>query len=146
MAIGAQVCIIYLISGLAKAQGSNWQHGTGVYYPLILDLYRPWPWLADLLVSNGLLVTVVSTGAIYCQVLFPVALLHPVARRLAVLAVLGMHAGIAVVMGLPFFSLFMMAGDLVFVSDRTYAWANAWLRRRGDALRRRLSRPMSVRV
>jgi hypothetical protein len=41
-------------------------------------------------------------------------------RHLRVAAVGGallMHAGIAVVMGLPFFSLFMMAGDCVFVRD-----------------------------
>lgn len=135
VAVAAQICVIYLTSGFAKAQGSLWQHGTGVYYPLTLDLYRPWPALSDALTSNALLVTVVSTGAIYVQALFPVALLHPVARRVGVVSVLGMHAGIAVVMGLPFFSLFMMAGDLVFVRERTFESVQAWVVARAESFR-----------
>jgi hypothetical protein len=31
-----------------------------------------------------------------------------------------MHAAIAVVMGLPFFSLFMIAGDCIFLRDATF--------------------------
>src|SRR5690625_82577 len=53
IAVGAQICIIYLASGLYKVQGELWQEGTAVYYPLQVGQYRPWPELSDLLTANA---------------------------------------------------------------------------------------------
>lgn len=117
---GAQICMIYVASGLYKAQGERWQDGTAIYYPLQLSHYRPWPWLADLLVQNPLMVAAATYFSVFVQLLFPLMLLHRWTRIVAICGVLAMHTGIALAMGLPFFSLFIMAGDCLFVRDTTF--------------------------
>ena len=46
--IMAEACLIYATAGWYKIQGSRWQDGTAVYYPLHLDYFSPWPALSDL--------------------------------------------------------------------------------------------------
>ena len=48
------------------------------------------------------------------------ALLHPVARRVAIASVIVLHVSIAVLMALPWFSLSMLAFVAIFVSTSTY--------------------------
>ncbi len=140
VAVAAQICIIYVASALYKVQGEYWQEGTAVYYPLQVSHYQPWPFLNDLLSSNAFGVLAVSYFSVFIQLFFPLLLLRRTTRIIGLLGVFGMHAGIALVMGLPFFSLFIMAGDQVFVRDRTYAAISArarraWRRRRGPRVR-----------
>lgn len=40
--IMAEACLIYATAGWYKIQGSRWQDGTAVYYPLHLDYFSPW--------------------------------------------------------------------------------------------------------
>lgn len=42
MIIMAEACLIYATAGWYKIQGSRWQDGTAVYYPLHLDSFSPW--------------------------------------------------------------------------------------------------------
>lgn len=121
LAVGAQICLAYVLSGLFKLQGAEWRDGSAVYYPLLLPQFRPWPGLADLIAGSGWLVAAATWGTLALQLTFPLLLLHRRLRTVAVAGALTMHAGIAVVMGLPFFSLFMMAGDCVFLRDATVA-------------------------
>ncbi len=119
LAVGAQICLAYVLSGLFKLQGTEWREGTAVYYPLMLPQFRPWPPLADLVAGSGWLVAAVTWGTLALQLTFPLLLLQRHLRVAGVAVALAMHAGIAVIMGLPFFSLFMMAGDCVFLRDVT---------------------------
>ncbi len=135
---GAQICMIYVASGLYKAQGAQWQDGTAIYYPMQLSHYRPWPWLADVLVQNSLMVTAVTYFSVFIQLFFPLMLLQRWTRVLAICGVFAMHTGIAVAMGLPFFSLFIMAGDCLFVRDATF---RAIQRRLRASLGRAVGRP-----
>jgi hypothetical protein len=121
LAVGAQICLAYVLSGLFKLQGAQWRDGSAVYYPLMLPQFRPWPPLADLVAGSGWLVAAVTWGTIVLQLAFPVLLLQRHLRTAGVAGALVMHAGIGVIMGLPFFSLFMMAGDCVFLRDATWA-------------------------
>lgn len=118
LAVGAQICLVYVLSGLFKLQGEAWRDGSAVYYPLSLPQFRPWPPLADLIASNGWLVAAVTWGTLALQLTFPLLLLQRHLRVGAVAGALAMHAGIALIMGLPFFSLFMMAGDCLFLGPR----------------------------
>ena len=88
-----------------------------VHYPLLLPQFRPWPALADLVAGSEWLVPTVTWGTLALQLAFPLLLLQRHLRTAGVAGALAMHVGIAVVMGLPFFSLFMMAGDCVFLGD-----------------------------
>lgn len=121
LAVGAQICLVYVLSGLFKLLGDEWRDGSAVYYPLSLPQFRPWPALADLVAGSGWLVPAVTWGTLALQLAFPLLLLQRHLRTAAVTGALVMHAGIAVVMGLPFFSLFMMAGDCIFLRDATIA-------------------------
>jgi hypothetical protein len=130
VAIGAQICIIYLASGLYKVQGDRWQDGTGVYYPLQVSQYSPWPAINELLGANALGVMVATYFSVFIQIFFPLMLLRRSTRIVALLGVAAMHLGIAFVMGLPFFSLFIMAGDMIFVRDSTYISIQGWVKQR----------------
>ncbi|WP_420113939.1 hypothetical protein [Pseudactinotalea sp.] len=143
-ALALQVFILYLASALYKVQGGLWQGGTALYYPLSLHEYGVFPWLNHLLISNGVILTAATYFAVLVQLFFVPALIHPYTRRIAVLAVIAMHIGIAVLMGLPWFSLSMIAFDGIFVSSVTYrrleAWAGERARLARIALEKRRSR------
>jgi pilus assembly protein TadC len=68
--------------------------------------------------------------AVFLQLAFPFALLHPVARRIAIFFAIMFHLSIAVLMALPWFSLSMIAFDAIFVSTSTFIVFDRWLRDR----------------
>ncbi|MBG0738467.1 HTTM domain-containing protein [Paeniglutamicibacter antarcticus] len=137
VAIGGQVIIIYLVAGLAKARGTLWRDGTAIYYPMHAENFSPWPQLNHLLVANDLMVHLISWGSVAIQVLFPLLLLNRWTRRLAVLGLIAMHAGIGIFLGLSVFSLSMVAADVIFVRDSTLESIGRWFRARGGGRRRR---------
>lgn len=121
MAIAAQIFIIYMTSGLSKVQGEMWREGVGLYYPLRIGQYAAWPWLNEIVYTNGLFVTAGSYVTVFVQVLFPLLLLRRGTRVVALVLIFAMHTGIAITMALPWFSLAMIAADAVFIRDATYA-------------------------
>ena len=121
VAVALQIFIIYAVAGLSKVQGSQWRDGTAVYYPMQLDSLSPWPALNDLLVTNGVMVNVITYFAVFIQLFFPFLLLARWTRVIALVGIVGMHVGIGFLMGLPLFSMAMMAADGIFIRDRTYA-------------------------
>lgn len=136
LVIMAEACLIYATAGWYKIQGTRWQDGTAVYYPLHLDYFSPWPALADLLSSSGTMVMLITYGTVIVQVAFPFTLFNRRVKNVLLAAMITEHAVIAVVLGLPFFSLAMIAADAVFLPT-------SFLRRLGDwaaRARGRLSR------
>ncbi|GAA3876294.1 hypothetical protein GCM10022381_18660 [Leifsonia kafniensis] len=121
VAVALQIFIIYGVAGLSKVPGSWWQDGTAVYYPLQLESLSPWPALSDLVVTNSLAVNIVTYVAVFIQIFFAFMLLQRWTRAIALIVIVGMHAGIGILMGIPLFSLSMMAADGIFVRDTTYA-------------------------
>ncbi|WP_171113706.1 MULTISPECIES: HTTM domain-containing protein [Streptomyces] len=125
LVIMAEACLIYATAGWYKIQGSRWQDGTAVYYPLHLDSFSPWPALADLLSASGTMVMLITYGTVIVQVAFPFTLFHRRVKNVLLAVMITEHAVIAVVLGLPFFSLAMIAADAVFLPT-------SFLRRLGD--------------
>ncbi|MFF7868296.1 HTTM domain-containing protein [Streptomyces qaidamensis] len=115
LVIMAEACLIYATAGWYKVQGSRWQDGTAVYYPLHLEYFSPWPALADLLSASGTMVMLVTYGTVLVQVAFPFTLLNRRVKNVLLAVMMTEHAVIAVVLGLPFFSLAMIAADAVFL-------------------------------
>ncbi|MEV0638162.1 HTTM domain-containing protein [Streptomyces sp. NPDC050619] len=115
LVIMAEACLIYATAGWYKIQGSRWQDGTAVYYPLHLDSFSPWPALADVVAANGTLVMLMTYGTVFAQVAFPFTLLNRRAKNVLLAAMITEHLAIAVLLGLPFFSLAMIAADAVFL-------------------------------
>ncbi|MEV5344160.1 HTTM domain-containing protein [Streptomyces achromogenes] len=123
--IMAEACLIYATAGWYKVQGSRWQDGTAVYYPLHLDYFSPWPGLADLMSSSGTIMMIVTYGTVAVQVAFPFTLFNRRVKNALLVVMMAEHTVIAVVLGLPFFSLAMIAADAVFLPT-------SFLRRLGD--------------
>ncbi|MFB7515583.1 HTTM domain-containing protein [Streptomyces sp. NPDC056144] len=113
--IMAEVCLIYATAGWYKIQGSRWQEGTALYYPLHLDYFSPWPALSELLGSSGIMVLLLSYGTVIVQVAFPFTLFNRKVKNVLLVAMMLEHAGIAVLLGLPVFSLAMISADAVFL-------------------------------
>lgn len=134
IALAAQLVIIYISAGLFKAGGDGWKFGTAISYPLRLDEYRVWPFLNDLVVSSAVGVWLMTYAAVFLQLYFPALLLHRVTRRIALAALILLHLGIAVLMGLPWFTLAMVAFDGIFVSRSTYEALGRWVERRWRAV------------
>ncbi len=141
LVIMAEVCLIYATAGWYKIQGSRWQDGTALYYPLGLDYFTPWPGLSALLAGSGTLVMLLSYGTVAVQVAFPFTLFNRRIKNVLLVLMMAEHAGIAVLLGLPFFSLAMIAADAVFLPTAFLVWLGA----RAAALRvaapRALRRP-----
>ncbi|MER5489194.1 hypothetical protein ABT024_39150, partial [Streptomyces sp. NPDC002812] len=106
-----------------------------VYYPLHLDYFSPWPGLAGLLSASGTLVMLVTYGTVIAQVAFPFALFNRRVKNVLLVILVIEHVAIAVVLGLPFFSLAMIAADAVFLPTSFLRRIGTWATRARDRLR-----------
>nr|WP_107498942.1 HTTM domain-containing protein [Actinacidiphila yeochonensis] len=122
LVLAAEVCLVYSTAGWYKIQGSRWQDGTALYYPLHLDDFTPWPALSHALAGNGVLVMIISYGTVIVQVAFPFTLFNRRVKNVLLVGMMLEHASIAVVLGLPFFSLAMIAADAVFLPTGFLLW------------------------
>jgi hypothetical protein len=137
LVIMAEACLIYATAGWYKIQGSRWQDGTAVHYPLHLDYFSPWPGLSDALAANGTMVMLITYGTVAVQVAFPFTLFNRRVKNVLLAAMITEHAVIAVVLGLPFFSLAMIAADAVFLPTSFLRRLGGWAARaRGRPVRR----------
>lgn len=115
-----QLCFVYASGGLFKAGGVPWQDGTAVYDPLMTQRFGTWPILSDLVTTWGPGVAIATLGTVLIQASFPFLMVHRFTRIFGLLVILGFHIGIGVLMGLPWFSLSMVALDAVFIRDVTW--------------------------
>lgn len=138
--IAAQVCFLYGSAGLYKVQGSYWADGTALHYVLHLELFQPWPALSHLLDQYPLTIAAISYLTVLTQVAFPFVLFGRLKYPVLVL-LLGMHVGIAVLLGLPLFSGAMIIADAVFLPDRFYTSLPCLGRRTARRFGVRLPRP-----
>jgi hypothetical protein len=122
LVIMAEVCLVYATAGWYKIQGSRWQDGTAIYYPLKLDYFAPWPGLSGLLASSALAVMVLTYATVIVQVAFPFTLFNRRVKNVLLVLMIGEHAGIALLLGLPFFSMAMIAADAVFLPTVFLMW------------------------
>jgi hypothetical protein len=120
LAVLLQVCVLYMATGLFKVQGARWQDGTVLYYVLQVKEYQAWPSLSQFIYMNSITITLFAYLTVFVEVAFPFLMLHRVSRRIGLVAIMGMHVGIGVLMGLPFFSLTMIVTDMLFIRDATY--------------------------
>jgi hypothetical protein len=100
-----QLCITYLMSAKDKAQGVQWWNGELMWRALSGPLFQPFDlsWTAHwptMLMISGWLSLLLEAG--YCIFIWPKC-----TRRLWILGMIGLHAGIAVCLGLYLFGLIM---------------------------------------
>jgi hypothetical protein len=129
LVIMAQMCILYGSAGLYKVQGDLWADGTALHYVLDTELFRPWPALSDFVDGHQVMIAISCYLTVLVQVAFPFSLFSKL-KYVVVGILIAMHAGIAVLLGLPLFSAVMILADMVFLPDRFYRAAA----RKGSAL------------
>jgi predicted DCC family thiol-disulfide oxidoreductase YuxK len=121
IAVACQVYIIYVSSAMYKIQGSAWDNGTAIYYPMHMHLLDAFPMLNSMITNHVSIVFVVTYGTVFLQLFFPFLQLTRPTRMLALAGIIGMHVGIGIFLALPFFSLSMIGADMVFLRDQTVA-------------------------
>ncbi|MFF1836192.1 HTTM domain-containing protein [Streptomyces sp. NPDC058231] len=122
LVIVIEVCLIYATAGWYKIQGPLWQDGTALYYPLHVAFFTPWPTLSHTLAGSSLIVLLLTYGTVMLEVGFPFTLFNTRVRTVMVAILMCMHAGIGIVLGLPFFALAMIAADSVFLPTVLLRW------------------------
>ena len=125
LVIVVEVCLIYATAGWYKIQGSRWQDGTATYYPMHLDYFAPWPALNSVLAGSGLAILLITYGTVLVQVAFPFTLFNRRVKNVLLAAMITEHLSIAVLLGLPFFSLAMITADAVFLPTAALLWLGA---------------------
>lgn len=120
IALAVQVSFIYVAGGLYKAGGDPWMGGWAIYDPIHTRQFGPWPELSQLVTTWGPGVAIATILTLLVQTTFPLLLLRRGTRIFALGVMLAFHLGIAVLMGLPWFSLAMIAIDAIFIRDVTW--------------------------
>lgn len=128
-----QVVMVYVGSAFWKVQSEVWKNGTAVYFPLQTDAYSPWHDVLQPVYALGPVIAGATYTAIVVQLFFPVFLIYRPTRMLALLMITGMHLGIGIFMGIMYFSLVMIAVDMILVSDKSWIRALGWVHARLDA-------------
>jgi hypothetical protein len=79
-------------------------------------------------------VLLITYGTVAVQVAFPFTLFNRRVKNVLLAAMITEHAVIAVVLGLPFFSLAMIAADAVFLPTSFLCRAGGWAARARERL------------
>ncbi len=136
-----QVSLLYGTSCFYKITGHKWQDGTALYYILRSNQFNLSP-LGPHIYHSAALVCIATYATLLLQAAFPFCIWQRPAKYVVALGAIGFHVGIAVTMGLPFFSLVMISCEALVFSDAEYRLAVGALRavgQRCDAVRGRLS-------
>jgi sporulation delaying protein B len=133
--IRLQVAGIYLHASLAKLAVPEWQDGTALYYWLSDPAFGPAPWLRALvlpIVSRGFPVALMTWGPVALEFCLAVALVLDKRHwRYLLLAGVGFHIGIALLMGLVSFALAMCAALVLYLRPMERPFGPFSLRLRG---------------
>lgn len=115
-----QIIVVYIVSGVWKLTGDEWPAGTALFYSLRIDAFMTYPMINELLWQSSLVIYVATFIALWSQTLFPLALLWRPTRIFVLVALVFMHSGIGILLGLWPFSLAMIALDMLFIRDKTW--------------------------
>ncbi|WP_246574341.1 HTTM domain-containing protein [Streptomyces genisteinicus] len=113
--VAVQICLVYVVSGLYKVMGQEWQDGTALFYVMRVPEFELPGW-SHLVYESDALVVLGTYGTVAFLVYFPLGVLVPALRPWAAAASIAFHLSIAFFMGLTGFALTMIACDLVFLS------------------------------
>lgn len=125
----AQLCFVYMSTGLYKVMGELWQNGTALYYILRVDEFSL-PGVAELIYRNLYLVVFGTYATVLFEVMFVPLLFNRWTRYCVMAAGVCFHLGIAVVMGLVTFGWSMLSVYPVLLTDHEYRGIIGWVRKR----------------
>ncbi len=135
-----QICMLYLFAGLWKANSHMWLDGTAIYYILRVNEFQL-PGISPLIYHSALLGVLSCYATIIFEMLLPFDVWKRNMRIWMLLGAIVLHLSIGIVMGLMYFSLAMIAADLIFLADDQYVRYAGRVRAWATALRRFLEGP-----
>lgn len=108
--IQLHLCIMYVASGLEKAMGTQWWNGDAIWIAMQQDQFHTVNinWMAQTPIVAKLL----CWGTLLIETLYPLGMFWSRTKKIWLLAVLGMHAGIALFLGLQLFGALMFLLNL----------------------------------
>jgi Vitamin K-dependent gamma-carboxylase len=115
------VCVIYFFGGITKCLGAGWWTGDSIWRALTRPPFD--------LIANQTLIhwkpVLLALGIAVCllETTFPIFIWPKSTRALCLVAIIGMHVGIGVTMGLYLFSLVMIVLDLAAFGPGTFQWS-----------------------
>ena len=100
------LCVAYLFSGVEKASGEQWRDGEAIWRSLTTQGYGAFDftWLAQV----PLLAVLAGWSVLVVEIGYPLFIWPRRTRRLWIAAVVAMHAGIGIFMGLHVFAAVMI--------------------------------------
>jgi len=102
--------IAYFACGVDKALGIQWWNGDAIWRSLLLPVYAhgDFRWLADV----PWLPKVLGWGTLLVECGYPIGMWVPRLRKLCLVAIVGLHLGIFIFLGLHLFAAIMMVLSL----------------------------------
>ena len=112
--IQLQLCLVYFNTAMLKANGSTWLDGTAIHY--VLNNTEVGRFRLDPLTQYPLAINAMTLGGLVVEFALAFLLWFRATRRWAVLAGLGLHAGILLTVNIPIFGELMTACYLTFLA------------------------------
>ena len=117
--IQLQMAVLFFYSGVEKLRGETWWSGDALWIALNNFEFNNLP--VDLLAQHYWLVNLLVYATLLLELAYPFLIWGRGTRPLFLAVAIALHLGIAVLMGLYFFSGVMILGHLAFLRDE-------WLR------------------
>lgn len=114
------LCVIYFFGGLTKCLGAGWWNGDSMWRALTRP---PFDLIPSQTLIHGQSILLVA-GIVVCllELSFPILIWPKRTRTFCLAAIIGMHIGIGVTMGLHLFSLVMIVLDLAAFGPGLVSW------------------------
>ena len=127
--IQVHLCIVYLFSGIAKAQGASWQAGTALWGAVASFEYQSHDltWMAEW----PLLVALLTQLTVAWEVSYCFLVWNRFTRPVVLLTAVAVHGGIAMFMGMITFGVAMLIANAAFLSPATVRRWIEWRRAEG---------------
>ena len=130
------ICIIYLVAGLAKLQGTAWWNGTAPwgtianyeFAPMQYEYYNRF--LRQLTQNQFLIESALTSASLFTLVFeigYPFMVWRPMTRWLSLAGAIMLHGLIGIFMGLKTFSLMMLVMNMAFLTPAEAKWLARWL-------------------
>lgn len=111
LAIIIQVCFVYFLSALSKLNDADWLQGRALNMIITVHHYF---WFDDPVTGYGFAGVILNYLVIAYQLLFPFSIWFGKHKRIFLIAGIGMHLYISLVMGLVGFGVVMILGYCYF--------------------------------
>jgi len=116
LSIKIHLCLIYFISGIAKANSKVWYHGVATYYTLNLERFAATDY-NKILAQNAYFVTFSTYATLLWELAFPITIWISKLKTPTIIIGLLIHLGIYFLMMIHDFEILFMATYGLFISD-----------------------------